>query len=66
MGENKRRAVETLLRDDEWSAKSDRWIADTCGVSADLVGDIRKVSFVDTCVSVLTHTRRDKTGSCTR
>ena len=30
---DKRRAVETLLRDEEWSKKSDRWIAEKCGVS---------------------------------
>lgn len=30
--EDKRRAVEMLLRDEEWSRKSDRWIAEKCGV----------------------------------
>lgn len=39
---DKRRAVETLLRDEEWAAWSDREIARKCNVSADLVGDLRK------------------------
>jgi phage N-6-adenine-methyltransferase len=39
---DKRRAVETLLRDDEWSQWSDREIARRCNVSADLVGVVRK------------------------
>lgn len=40
--EDKRRAVSTLLNDDEWSAWSDRKIAEQCAVSAPLVGDIRR------------------------
>lgn len=39
---DKRRAVEALLRDEEWAAWSDREIARKCNVSADLVGDLRK------------------------
>ena len=47
---DKRRAVETLLLDEEWSAKSDRWIAERCGVSPTFVGKLRgEVSTVDTC-----------------
>jgi ParB-like chromosome segregation protein Spo0J len=38
---DKRRAVEVLLRDEEWSAKSNRWIAEACAVSADLVDRMR-------------------------
>lgn len=38
---DRRRAVETLLRDEEWSRKTDRWIADSCGVSPTTVGTIR-------------------------
>lgn len=38
---DKRRAVEMLLRDDEWSQWSDRVIADKCGVSNRFVGVIR-------------------------
>lgn len=38
---DKRRAVETLLRDEEWSKKSDRWIAEKCGVGHQLVGATR-------------------------
>lgn len=30
---DKRRAVELLLNDEEWAKKSDRWIAEKCGVS---------------------------------
>jgi transposase-like protein len=39
---DKRRAVETLLRDGEWSQWSDREIARRCQVSAPLVGNIRR------------------------
>ncbi len=38
---DKRRAVETLLRDEEWSAWSDREIARRCGVSQTFVGSVR-------------------------
>lgn len=38
---DKRRAVEVLFADSEWSAKSDRWIAEQCAVSAMLVGSMR-------------------------
>jgi len=38
---DKRRAVTLLLNDGEWGVRSDRWIADQCGVSAPLVGDVR-------------------------
>ena len=31
--EDKRRAVHTLLLDEEWGSRSDRWIAEKCGVS---------------------------------
>ncbi len=40
--EDKRRAVETLLHDKEWSTKSDRWIAERASVSPDTVGRIRR------------------------
>ena len=39
---DKRKAVETLIRDVEWSKWSDREISRICGVGAPLVGDIRK------------------------
>lgn len=39
--EDKRRAVLTLLEDDEWSQWSDREIARRCGVSPDTVGRLR-------------------------
>lgn len=39
---DKRRAIETLLADEEWSARSDNWIAETCRVSAHTVAELRK------------------------
>lgn len=39
--EDKRRAVGLLLADPEWSQKSDRWIADACGVSNPFVSTLR-------------------------
>jgi hypothetical protein len=41
---DKRRAVETLLGDDEWSVWSDREIAKRCGVSNDFASRVRKSS----------------------
>lgn len=38
---DKRRAVECLLRDEEWGAKSDRWIAKACAVGNVLVSRLR-------------------------
>lgn len=38
---DKRRAVELLLNDREWSKRSDRWIAEKCGVGHPFVGDVR-------------------------
>ncbi|GAC1457015.1 MAG: hypothetical protein NVS2B14_00040 [Chamaesiphon sp.] len=38
---DKRRAVETLLNDEEWAAWSDREIARKCGVGNQLVGHVR-------------------------
>lgn len=38
---DKRRAIETLLRDEEWRSKSDRWIADVVKVGVSLVGSVR-------------------------
>lgn len=38
---DKRRAVTTLLKDNEWRAKSDHWIAERCGVSQPYVGSVR-------------------------
>lgn len=47
---DKRRAVETLLADPEWSEWSDRRIAAMAGVSPTTVGTIRaQVSKLDTC-----------------
>ncbi len=39
---DKQKAVRTLLCDAEWSKNSDRWIADACGVGADMVGTARR------------------------
>ena len=38
---DKRRAVTMVLSDDEWRAKSDRWIAEQCGVDHKFVGKVR-------------------------
>lgn len=38
---DKRRAVGLLLSDEEWSGKSDRWIAQACKVNHELVGSMR-------------------------
>lgn len=38
---DKRRAVSLLLHDDEWSQRSDRWIAEKCGVGHPLVAEMR-------------------------
>jgi len=40
--DDKRRAVQTLLRDDAWRLWSDREIARRCAVSAPFVGQVRK------------------------
>lgn len=48
---DKRRSVETLLRDEEWRQLSDREIARSCNVSADLVGTVRKELAAVTVVS---------------
>lgn len=42
---DKRRAVETLLRDEEWSKWSNRAVAEACGVSKGFVGDVREGLF---------------------
>lgn len=39
---DKRKSVETVLRDAEWVTWSDRKIAEVCGVGAPLVGDVRR------------------------
>lgn len=44
---DKRRAVETLLRDEEWSKKSDRWIAEKASVSPDFASRMRRLSSDD-------------------
>jgi hypothetical protein len=46
---DKRRAVLVLLGDAEWAQRSDRWIAEKCGVSNTFVASLRaQVSTVDT------------------
>jgi len=39
--EDKRKAVRTLLEDKEWGKRSDRWVAEQCGVGDKLVGEVR-------------------------
>jgi hypothetical protein len=58
---DKRKAVEMLLADAEWSQQSDRWIADMAGVSNQTVSNTRaEVSKVDT--STKPATRKGKDG----
>lgn len=54
---DKRRAVEVLLLDPEWTKKSDRWIADACGVSDPFVGKLRAQ-----VLTVSTGTREGRDG----
>jgi uncharacterized ParB-like nuclease family protein len=60
---DKRNAVETLLKDPEWSAWSDREIARRCLVGGDMVGTLRRslASVVERQIGVTTRTVR----SCT-
>jgi len=46
---DKRRAVETLLKDAEWSGKSDEWIATKCGVSRPFVIGLRPTPMASGC-----------------
>lgn len=57
---DKRRAVEMLLTDDEWSTKSDRWIAEQAGVSPSTVASIKQLSKLDSSTS--TGDNSPKTG----
>jgi hypothetical protein len=57
---DKRRAVETLLRDEEWSKWSDREIARMCAVSQPLVSQIRK-TLTDNIISEKTYTTKHGT-----
>jgi hypothetical protein len=41
---DKRRAVQTMLQDPEWSGWSDRQIADQCAVSHNFVGSLRSAN----------------------
>lgn len=43
--DDKRRAVEVLLRDEEWGARSDKWISEQAKVSNHLVSDVRNELF---------------------
>lgn len=62
---DKRKAVQTLLNDEEWGKWSDREIAKRCRVSADLVGSMRpKVHSVDSDSMTRTFTHH-KTGKPT-
>jgi hypothetical protein len=38
---DKRKAITTLLSDEAWAKRSDRWVADKVGVGHQLVGDVR-------------------------
>jgi hypothetical protein len=55
--EDKRRAVLTLLRDEEWSKKSQRWIAERCGVSHQFVANMQgELSTVDSSATLAERT----------
>lgn len=56
--EDKRRAVQSLLDDDEWSQWSDRKIAEHCGVSAPFVSAIRRPE-----AAVRQQAQRDKSAA---
>jgi len=66
--EDKRRAVELALSDEEWRKLSDRAIAEMCGVSNTFVGNVREslevvqVSTVDTSANVPNSLRRGRDG----
>lgn len=53
---DKRRAVETLLSDQEWSKKSDHEIARICAVSQPFVGSVRK-----SLITVISEEATDRT-----
>lgn len=55
---DKRRAVEMLLADNEWGARSDNWIAEKCGVSHPFVGSVR----ASTCNGYKCPTRETANG----
>jgi hypothetical protein len=57
---DKRRAVETLLRDEEWSKWSDREIARRCAVSATFVGKLRAELQPTVHVDSRTYTRNGR------
>jgi hypothetical protein len=54
---DKRRAVETLLMDEEWVKESDNWIAGKCGVSQPFVGSLRS-----RLITVISQTRTGADG----
>jgi hypothetical protein len=57
---DKRRAVEMLLADEEWSTKSERWIAETAGVHHSTVQAIKQLA--ESASSTSTGTSSPKTG----
>ena len=58
---DKRRAVTVLLTDEEWSRRSDRWVAEKCGVSDKTVASVRKtlIAELPQCSSEPTRTTSD-------
>ena len=56
-----RRAVTVLLTDEEWSHRSDRWIATQCGVSDKTVASVRKsiIAELPQCPTEPTRTTSD-------
>lgn len=56
---DKRKAVEMLLSDAEWSQQTNRWIAEKAGVSDPFVGEIRQLLTVSNCPKPATRTGKD-------
>lgn len=51
---DRRRAIEALLRDPEWGARSDNWIAERCGVDHKTVAAVRSTWEFPKCSAVET------------
>ena len=56
--DDKRRSVEKLLKDPEWSTKADTWIADRCAVSSRFVGVVRSTLEMNGSIPSVTMRRR--------
>lgn len=59
---DKRKAVKTLLNDEEWGKASDRWIAEACKVSHPMVAEMRKSTGRSSSCNGSTGSRKGKDG----